>query len=85
MNKFSDLEAFTAVVESGTFSAAGDRLGIAKSVVSRRISQLEKRLGSQLLHRTTRRLSLSDAGKNFYQRAVQLLADLNEAEQSVTD
>jgi DNA-binding transcriptional LysR family regulator len=85
MNKFSDLEAFTAVVESGTFSAAGERLGIAKSVVSRRISQLEQRLGSQLLHRTTRRLSLSDAGKNFYQRAVQILADLDEAEQSVAE
>jgi len=85
MNKFSDLEAFTAVVETGTFSAAGERLGIAKSVVSRRISQLEQRLGSQLLHRTTRRLSLSDAGKNFYQRAVQILADLDEAEQSVTE
>ena len=84
MNKFSDLEAFTAVVESGTFSAAGERLGVAKSVVSRRISNLEHRLGSQLLHRTTRRLSLSDAGKNFYQRAVQILADLNEAEQSVS-
>ncbi len=85
MNKFSDLEAFTAVVESGTFSAAGERLGIAKSVVSRRISQLEQRLGSQLLHRTTRRLSLSDAGKNFYQRAIQILSDLNEAEQSVAE
>ena len=85
MNKFSDLEAFTAVVESGSFSAAGERLGIAKSVVSRRVSQLERRLDSQLLHRTTRRLSLSDAGKNFYQRSVQILADLSEAEQSVTD
>lgn len=85
MNKFADLEAFTAVVESGTFSAAGERLGIAKSVVSRRISQLEQRLGSQLLHRTTRRLSLSDAGKNFYQRAIQILSDLNEAEQSVAE
>jgi len=85
MNKFSDLEAFTAVVESGSFSAAGERLGIAKSAVSRRVSQLERHLGSQLLHRTTRRLSLSDAGKNFYQRAVQILADLDEAEQSVTD
>ena len=84
MDKFADLEAFTAVVEAGTFSAAGERLGIAKSVVSRRISQLENRLGSRLLNRTTRRLSLTDAGKNFYQRAVQILADLGDAEQSVT-
>jgi DNA-binding transcriptional LysR family regulator len=85
MDKFADIEAFTAVVEAGTFSAAGERLGVAKSVVSRRISQLEKRLASRLLHRTTRRLALTDAGKNFYQRAVQILADLNDAEQSVTE
>lgn len=85
MDKFADIEAFTAVVEAGTFSAAGKRLGVAKSVVSRRISQLEKRLGSRLLHRTTRRLALTDTGKNFYQRAVQILADLDDAEQSVTD
>lgn len=85
MDKFADLEAFTAVVDAGTFSAAGERLGIAKSVVSRRVSQLERRLGSRLLHRTTRRLSLTDTGRNFYQRAVQILADLDDAEQSVTE
>jgi DNA-binding transcriptional LysR family regulator len=85
MDKFADIEAFTAVVEAGSFSMAGERLGIAKSVVSRRISQLERRLGSRLLHRTTRRLALTDTGKNFYQRAVQILADLDDAEQSVTD
>ena len=85
MDKFADIEAFTAVVEAGTFSAAGERLGVAKSVVSRRVSQLEGRLGSRLLHRTTRRLALTDAGKNFYQRAVQILADLDDAEQGVTE
>lgn len=85
MDKFADLEAFTAVVEAGTFSAAGERLGVAKSVVSRRISQLERRLGSRLLNRTTRRLALTDAGKNFYQRAVQILADLDDAEQSAAE
>lgn len=83
MNKFADLEALVAVVESGSFSAAGERLGVAKSVVSRRISQLEKRLDSRLLIRTTRRLSLTEAGRHFYQRAVQILADIDDAEQSV--
>ena len=85
MDKFADIEAFAAVVEAGTFSAAGERLGIAKSVVSRRVSQLEKRLGSRLLHRTTRRLSLTDSGRNFYRRAAQILADLDDAEQGVTE
>ena len=84
MDRFADIEALVAVIESGTFSAAGERLGLAKSVVSRRVSQLERRLGSRLLHRTTRRLSLTDAGRNFYQRAVQVLADLDEAEQAVS-
>jgi DNA-binding transcriptional LysR family regulator len=83
MGKFADIETLVAVVEAGTFNAAGQRLGVAKSVVSRRVSQLERRLGSRLLHRTTRRLTLTDAGRNFYQRAVQILAELDEAEQSV--
>ncbi len=83
MGKFADIETLVAVVESGTFNAAGERLGVAKSVVSRRISQLESRLGSRLLHRTTRRLTLTDAGRNFYHRALQILAELDEAEQSV--
>jgi DNA-binding transcriptional LysR family regulator len=80
MDKFADIEALVAVVESGSFIAAGERLGVAKSMVSRRISQLESRLGSRLLHRTTRRLSLTEAGRNFYQRAVQILAELVAAE-----
>ena len=83
MGKFADIEALVAVVESGSFIAAGERLGVAKSMVSRRISQLENRLGSRLLNRTTRRLALTEAGRNFYQRAAQILADLDEAEQSV--
>jgi DNA-binding transcriptional LysR family regulator len=85
MDRFADTAALVAVVEAGTFSAAGERLGVAKSVVSRRVSQLERRLGARLLHRTTRRLTLTDAGRNFYQRAVQILADLDDAEQGVTD
>ena len=84
MDRFADLAAFTAVVESGTFSAAGERLGVAKSVVSRRVGRLEARLGSRLMNRTTRRLTLTDAGRNLYPRAVQILADLEDAEQSVT-
>ena len=84
MDKFSEIETFAAVVETGTFSAAGERLGIAKSVVSRRIQQLETRLNSCLLNRTTRTVALTDSGKNFYQRATQILLDLDDAEQSVT-
>lgn len=83
MDRFADLEAFIAVVDAGSFSAAGERLGVAKSMVSRRVSQLEQRLGSRLMHRTTRHLAITDAGRYFYERGAQVLADLADAEQGV--
>ncbi|MCB1874727.1 MAG: LysR family transcriptional regulator [Chromatiales bacterium] len=85
MDRFDALEAFVAVVEAGQFSAAAERLNIGKSVLSRRISDLEARLGAQLLRRTTRSLSLTEAGRLFYRRASDLLAELEDAEQSVGD
>jgi DNA-binding transcriptional LysR family regulator len=85
MNRLEELEAFVAVVDFRGFSSAGEKLGIAKSMVSRRVSELEKRLGVQLLQRTTRRQALTEAGREFHQRALQILADLNEAEQVVAD
>ena len=69
-----------AVVESGSFQAAGERLNVAKSVVSRRINLLEQSLNTRLLNRTTRSQSLTDEGQQFYQRSVQILADLEDAE-----
>ena len=80
MDKFEDLQAFVAVVEAGSFTAAGERLDTAKSAVSRRISGLEERLGVQLLRRTTRTLNLTDTGQSFYEHAARILADLDEAE-----
>ena len=85
MNRLEEIEAFLAVVDEAGFSAAADRLGIAKSMVSRRVSELEKRLGVQLLQRTTRSQSLTDAGREFYPRATQVIADLNEAEDFIAD
>lgn len=85
MDKFANLEALVAVVESGSFSKAAERLGITKSVVSRRISLLEQQLGVHLLRRTTRSLSLTGPGQEFYGRAARILAELGEAEQSIAD
>ena len=85
MNKFEELEAFVAVVDQHSFSHAAEKLGVAKSILSRRVSDMEKRLGVQLMQRTTRKLSLTDSGRHFYQRAVNLLSDLNEAEQVVSE
>ncbi len=85
MDRCEALETFVRVVEAGSFSGAAERLMIAKSAVSRRITDLEERLGSRLLNRTTRRLSLTEAGQQLYERAVRLLADLEEVERSFTD
>ena len=84
MDRFADLSMFVAVVDSGGISAAAERLGVAKSAVSRRLADLEGRLGAQLLRRTTRRLTLTDSGRAFHERAKNILADLEEAEQSVS-
>jgi DNA-binding transcriptional LysR family regulator len=85
MDRFADLETFIAVVETGSFSAAAERLDTTKSGVSRRVSALETRLGVKLLHRTTRRLSLTDSGRALFERGGRILTDLNEAEQAVSD
>ena len=83
MDRFEDLNAFVTVAETGSFTAAAERLKIAKSAISRRVARLEERLGVQLMHRTTRRLSLTDSGAAFYERGVRVLADLDEAESAV--
>ena len=84
MNRLSELEAFVVVSQSGGFTDAAEKTGIAKSVLSRRVSDLEKRIGVQLIQRTTRRQALTEQGIGFLQRAEQILADLDEAEQSVS-
>ena len=83
MDRFEDLNAFVTVAETGSFTAAAERLAVAKSAISRRVARLEERLGVQLIHRTTRRLSLTDSGAAFYERGVRVLADLDEAESAV--
>jgi DNA-binding transcriptional LysR family regulator len=83
-DKFEDIRTFIAVVQARGFAQAGKRLGIAKSAVSRRINDLENRLGTRLLNRTTRQLSPTPAGAELYQRGLRLLADFQEAEDAVS-
>jgi DNA-binding transcriptional LysR family regulator len=83
MDRFEDMQAFVAVVEAGSFTAAAARLKTAKSGISRRVSALEERLGVQLLRRTTRRLNLTETGQSFYEHSARILADLEEAESAV--
>lgn len=83
MTEIEDLKAFVEVVEAGGFSPAADRLGVSKSIVSRRIARLEAELGARLLSRTTRGVSPSEAGLELKARAERILAELEEAEDAV--
>jgi len=85
MSKWDSVEVLAEVVEAGSFSAAADKLSVSKSHVSRQISQLENRLGVQLLIRTTRRLALTEVGRAYYQRCREVLNNMEEADQSVID
>lgn len=84
MDRFQALRVFSQVVESGSFSKAAQRLALSPTAVSRHVADLEAHLQTRLLNRTTRRLSLTETGSAFYARCVQLLADLEEAEQEAS-
>jgi DNA-binding transcriptional LysR family regulator len=80
MDRFQEMRAFTTVVEAGSFVRAAELLEVSKTAVSRLVADLEARLGTRLLHRTTRKLSLTPEGEVFLERCRRLLQDLEEAE-----
>lgn len=80
MDRLTSLTAFVRVVDSGGFSAAGRRLNMSTTMVSNHVQSLEDRLGARLLQRTTRKVSLTEIGKAYYDRCVQILADLEQAD-----
>jgi DNA-binding transcriptional LysR family regulator len=84
MESLTDVAVFVRVVESGSFTAAAERLEISKSVVSKYVTRLEDHLGARLLNRTTRRLSLTEVGRVLYDRSRKGLADIEEAQQEVS-
>jgi len=79
-----DMEIFARIVTAGTMTAASRELGISPAVVSKRISKLEGRLGSRLFQRTTRQIALTESGHDYYQRVVEILASIEEAEDAVS-
>lgn len=81
MDLFSAMKSYAQVVELGSFVRAAERLGLSTTAVSRQVADLEAHLNTRLLHRTTRKLRLTESGQAFYGRCVQLLNDLDEAEQ----
>jgi len=84
MDRFQEMRVFAAVVDAGSFVAAADALEMSKPAVSRHLAELEQRLGVRLLHRTTRRLSLTVEGEVFLARCRDLLAGVDEAEAEVS-
>lgn len=83
MSNWRGIEEFLAVVRHGSFTAAGENLGVSKSFVSKTVQELEQRLGVQLLVRTTRRLSLTGAGKSFFAECSELQDRLEQVERRV--
>jgi DNA-binding transcriptional LysR family regulator len=81
----NDIIVFTKVAETHSFTGAGEQLGLPKSTVSRKLAQLEERLGVRLVQRTTRKLALTDIGQAYYERCARIVADLAAADQLVTD
>jgi DNA-binding transcriptional LysR family regulator len=84
VENLTDIAVFVRVVETGGFTAAAEALALSQSVVSRRVTALEKRLGVRLLQRTTRRIGLTEAGSELFRRASRGLTEIAEAELEVT-
>jgi DNA-binding transcriptional LysR family regulator len=81
MDIIASMKVFVAIVDAGSFAAAADRLEISRAMVSKHMTGLEDHLGTRLLNRTTRRLSLTESGSAFHERSQQIIADVAEAEQ----
>ncbi|MCF8481537.1 MAG: LysR family transcriptional regulator [Rhodospirillum sp.] len=79
MMKLTGILSFLAIVEAGSVRGASKRLGLATSVVSERLAELEKALGARLIQRTTRKLSLTESGRSFFPRARRIMREADEA------
>ncbi len=85
MNRWEGLDEFVAVAETGQFTAAAERMGVSSSHISRQVARLEERLQTRLLYRSTRRVSLSEAGQTFLQHCQRLQDARDEALRAVSD
>jgi DNA-binding transcriptional LysR family regulator len=84
MDRFHELNAFIAVVETGGFSAAARKTGGSQSAISKAVNTLEKRLGVALLHRSTRKVTLTDQGQKYYERTKPLIDEIQVADGELT-
>jgi DNA-binding transcriptional LysR family regulator len=81
MDRLTSMSAFVRVVDAGGFSAAARKLNMSTTMVSNHVQALEDRLGARLLQRTTRKVSLTEIGKTYYDRCIQILADIDQADE----
>ena len=82
MDHLVNLTAFVRVVENGGFTAAARHLNLSTTMVSNHVQELEDRLGARLLNRTTRKVSLTEIGRQYYERSLHILAELDEADRA---
>src|SRR5258707_14343898 len=85
MDRVTSMTAFATVVTSGSFAAAAHRLSMSPAMVTNHVRSLEERLGARLLNRTTRKLSLTEAGKSYFDQCALILAQIEAADTSVSD
>ncbi|MDA0241306.1 MAG: LysR family transcriptional regulator, partial [Proteobacteria bacterium] len=85
MQYYKHMAIFVVLVDTGSFTAAAQRLGTAKSAVSRYVSELEEHLGVVLLQRTTRQFSITEAGQRYYESCARMVAEAEAAEEAVRD
>jgi DNA-binding transcriptional LysR family regulator len=85
MDRFENARVFAAVVEASGFTPAAERLGLSRAAASKHVRQLEERLGARLLNRTTRRVSVTEAGRAFYEQCRRILAELEDAERAASE
>jgi DNA-binding transcriptional LysR family regulator len=84
MDRFDAMQAFARVVETGSFTKAAETLHMSKTSVTQLVQQLEARLRVKLLNRTTRKVNVTADGAAYYERVVRLLADMDDAETSLS-
>jgi DNA-binding transcriptional LysR family regulator len=85
LDRFVGMAVFAKVVDSASFAAAARHFGMSPAMVSKHVQTLEERLGARLLNRTTRRVSATEAGQDYYERAVRILAEMEDAEAAAGD
>ena len=85
MDRFNGMAVFVKVVEASSFAAAARHFGMSPAMVSKHVQTLEERLGVRLLNRTTRRVSATEVGQNYYEHCVRILSDIEEAERAAGD